>query len=184
MNSAGEPGFDAVDAIEHAWRRERPATPVRSIGVISRIWHAAKLLGDERRRTLAALGVDQATLDLLSTLRRAGPPYRMTPAQLAGACLVSAGAITQRVARAEAAGLVSAERTASGRRTRHVTLTDEGHRVIEGTVDRLLGHEQDLIDHLTDEQQELLADLLRVLLGGLRARLGAPDEPGQVGDQR
>ncbi|SHG07077.1 MarR family winged helix-turn-helix transcriptional regulator [Streptoalloteichus hindustanus] len=184
MRPPEKPDFDAVDAIEHAWRRERPETPVRSIGVISRVWHAAKLLGDDRRRTLAALGVDQATLDLLSTLRRAGPPYRMTPAQLAEQCLVSAGAISQRVVRAEADGLVHVERTASGRRTRHVELSARGHHVVEVTVDRLLTHEQELLDDLSDEQQERLADLLRVLLAGLRTRLGAPDEPGQVGDQR
>jgi hypothetical protein len=61
-----------------AWAREAPGVPVGSIGVLTRIWQAAKLLSDERRRTLAAVGMDAATLDLLSTLRRAGPPYRLS----------------------------------------------------------------------------------------------------------
>ena len=165
---------DGVDRIQLAWTRERPGTPVESIGVITRIWHAGKLLADERRRTLARLGIDAATLDLLSTLRRHGAPYRMTPAALKETCLVSAGAISQRVARAEAAGLVRAHRS-SGGRTGAVELTAEGHALIEGSVDELLRHEQDLIAHLPPEERERLTELLRALLDGLTARLAEPD---------
>lgn len=160
--------------------------PVASIGVITRIWRAAKILGDERRRTLARLGIDAATLDLLSTLRRRGAPYTMTPAELKRSCLVSAGAITQRVARAESAGLVSAAR-GSGGRTTLVELTDEGHRLIEGSVERLLRHEERLIDHLTPAERAELTELLRTLLDGLIARSAGdadfgPVDFGPVGD--
>jgi hypothetical protein len=72
---------DGAERIQLAWTRERPGTPVESIGVITRIWHAGKPLADDRRRTLARLGIHAATLDLLSTLRRHGAPYRMTPAE-------------------------------------------------------------------------------------------------------
>ena len=44
---------------------------------------------------------DAATLDLLSVLRRAGPPYQLTTRQLTEQTRVTAGAISQRVARAE-----------------------------------------------------------------------------------
>ncbi|WP_413230194.1 MarR family transcriptional regulator [Kitasatospora herbaricolor] len=43
---------------------------------------------------------------LLSTLRRSGPPYRLTTGELADRSLVTAGAVTQRVDRAQGAGLV------------------------------------------------------------------------------
>jgi DNA-binding MarR family transcriptional regulator len=174
---------DGVDRIQLAWTRERPATPVESIGVITRIWRAGKLLADDRRRTLARLGIDAATLDLLSTLRRHGVPYRMTPAELKEACLVSAGAISQRVARAEASGLVRAHRS-SGGRTGAVELTAEGHALIEGSVDELLRHEQALVEHLTPAQREQLTELLRTLLDGLIARLAEPgpaDTPPEPG---
>lgn len=160
---------DSVDRIQLAWTRERPGTPVESIGLITRIRRAGKLLADDRRRTLARLGIDAATLDLLSTLRRHGDPYRMTPAELKDACLVSAGAISQRVVRAETAGLVRAWRSAGGRTTA-VELTETGHELIEGSVDALLRHEQDLVGHLTADERERLVELLRILLDGLVAR--------------
>lgn len=179
MDGARKP--DAVDAIQEAWARERPGTPVESIGIITRVWRAAKLLGDERRRTLARLGIDAATLDLLSTLRRDGAPYSMTPARLKQASMITAGAITQRVARAEAAGLVATQRGPRGR-TSAVALTEAGHRLVEDSVNRLLTHENTLLDHLDEIQREELTELLRHLLDGLVERLGADPSPGQVGD--
>lgn len=164
---------DGVDRIQLAWTRERPGTPVESIGLITRIWRAGKLLADDRRRTLARLGIDAATLDLLSTLRRHGEPYRMTPAELKDACLVSAGAISQRVARAEASGLVRAHRSGGGR-TAAVELTADGHELIEGSVDELLRREQTLVEHLTPAEREQLTGLLRTLLDGLTTRLAEP----------
>ncbi|WP_225878274.1 MarR family winged helix-turn-helix transcriptional regulator [Spongiactinospora rosea] len=172
---------DAVDEIQLAWHRERPGTPVASIGIVTRMWRAAKLFGDERRRTLARLGIDGATLDLLSTLRRSGPPYTMTPAELRASCLVTAGAISQRVTRAEKADLVRTTRGPRGR-TQMVTLSDAGHRLVEDTVDALLAHEDALIAHLDEDQREHLTVLLRDLLDGLIERLDADERPGQVGD--
>ncbi|GAA2141288.1 MarR family winged helix-turn-helix transcriptional regulator [Actinomadura napierensis] len=172
---------DPVDAIAEAWTRERPDMPVGSIGIITRVWRAAKLLGDERRRTLARLGIDTATLDLLSTLRRHGAPYAMTPGELREASLLTAGAITQRVARAERAGLVETVRGPRGR-TSSVRLSDAGNRLIEDSVHELLAYENSLLDHLGEDERAQLTELLRRLLDGLVDRLGADDKPGQVGE--
>jgi len=158
--------------------------PADSIGVITRIWWAAKLFGDERRRTLHRLGIDMATLDLLSTLRRSGPPYRMSPSELATACLVSRGAITQRVTRAAKAGLVTRTVSASGYHARAITLTDAGHTLVEAAVTGLLEYEQRLLDGLSAGRRRDLADLLRDLLATLgdRVDVGAT-HLGHVGEE-
>ncbi|AQZ68564.1 Transcriptional regulator, MarR family [[Actinomadura] parvosata subsp. kistnae] len=169
---------DGADAIQDAWRRELPGVPVESIGVITRIWWAAKAFGDERRRLLNRLGVDVATLDLLSTLRRSGPPYRMSPGELAEACMVTRGAITQRVERAVNAGLVERTTSGTGYHARAVTLTRAGHALLDRVVADLLTAEDRLIGHLTPERRDQLADLLRDLLAGL----DVPPPSGQVGD--
>lgn len=168
---------DGVDRIQQAWLRERPGTPVRSIGVITRIWRIAKLLEDERRRTHVRLGIDAATLDLLATLRRAGPPYRLSPSEIAKRVLVSPGAISQRVARAERDGWTRRRRPGDDGRAVLVELTPAGNRVTDRTVDELLVHEQTLLSALTDTQQDQLADLLRILLADLTRRCGFEDRP-------
>ncbi|MFW5419002.1 MarR family transcriptional regulator [Nocardiopsis sp. CNT-189] len=171
---------DPVGGIAEAWRRERPGVPVASIGIVTPIWRLAKLFGDDRRRALALDGVDAATLDLLSVLRRSGPPYTLTTRELGRRSLVTAGAVSQRVARAERAGLVE-RRPGEGRpRSVLVSLTEEGHRLVEETVDRLLLREDELLGGLTAEQRERLADLLGLLLRDVQGRLG-DDGLGHVG---
>lgn len=164
---------DGVDEIEQAWLRERPGTPVGSIGVLTRVRRLAKLLEDDRRRTLARLGVDASTLDLLSTLRRAGPPYRLTPTELALSTLVTPGAVSQRIAQAGTRGLVRRHRPGPDGRTVVVELTAAGHALVERTVDELLRHEETLLTALGPDQRAGLTDLLRVLLADLGRRTGA-----------
>jgi DNA-binding MarR family transcriptional regulator len=163
----GDPPDRAAD-IAAAWARERPDLPVASIGILTRIWQVAKLAADDRRRTLAGLGMDAATLDLLSTLRRAGPPYRVSTRELASRSLVTAGAITQRVDRAQRSGLVRRLRPERGSRTVLVELTPEGHAAVEEAVGTVLRHEQGVIDVLDPTEQDQLARMLAVLLRGFR----------------
>jgi DNA-binding MarR family transcriptional regulator len=158
---------DDVDLIQQAWERERPGTPTASIGIITRVWRIGKILADERRRTLARLGIDAATLDLLATLRRAGEPYRLTAGAIAERSLVSAGAISQRVARAEREGLVARQRSGPDGRHAYVTLTAAGNALIERSVDDLLRHEESLLRALAPAQRDELSALLRLLLAGL-----------------
>ncbi|MFF3544500.1 MarR family winged helix-turn-helix transcriptional regulator [Streptomyces platensis] len=170
-----------VEEIAAAWERERPGTPASSIGIVTPIWQLAKLLGDDRRRVLTRAGVDPATLDLLSVLRRGGAPYTLTTRELGRRSMVTAGAVSQRVARAEREGLVT-RRPGEGRpRTVLVELTPAGHELVEATVDQVLYREAELIDGLTPGQQKQLAGLLRILLQDTQRKLG-DDRISQVGD--
>ncbi|MCF4122728.1 MarR family winged helix-turn-helix transcriptional regulator [Antribacter sp. KLBMP9083] len=152
-----------AEAIAAAWRRELPGVPTSSIGVITPLWRVAKALADDRRRTLDRLGVDPGTLDLLSTLRRSGDPWTLTTRELAAQTLVTAGAISQRVARAERSGLVERAPSPVSRRAVAVTLTPAGHRLVEGVVGGLLAHEEGLVSALDPAERELLSSLLRRL---------------------
>ena len=170
--------FDSVSAypaaeIAAAWQRERPGVPVESIEIVTPIWRLAKLLADDRRRVLGACGVDPATLDLLSVLRRAGPPYRLTTREIAQRALVTAGAVSQRVARAERAGLVQRAAAGGGSRAVNVTLTRAGHALVERTVDRVLRREAELVRGLAATERADLASLLDRLLADVAARAAA-----------
>jgi DNA-binding MarR family transcriptional regulator len=172
---------DPVDGIARSWLRERPGTPVEGIGIITRIWHIAKLVGTQRRRVLAEAGADTATLDLLAVLRRAGEPYRLTTRELAERTLVTPGAISQRLARAERDGLVTRQREDGGSRAVLVSLTPAGHELVERLVDRVLGSEFELLGGLSPAQRATLTELLRILLDDLHDRLGDTPRPWHVG---
>jgi DNA-binding MarR family transcriptional regulator len=178
--------FDSVPAypaaeIAAAWQRERPGVPVESIEIVTPLFRLAKLLADDRRRVLQACQVDPATLDLLSVLRRAGQPYQLSTREIARRALVTAGAISQRVARAEREGLVERSAAGGGSRAVIVALTAAGHALVERTVDQVLGREAQLVRVLTPADRADLATLLDRLLadvaaqatGGARANAGA-----------
>jgi DNA-binding MarR family transcriptional regulator len=169
MSKPGPEPADRAAEIAAAWARERPDLPVASIGILTRIWQVAKLASDDRRRTLAALGMDAATLDLLSTLRRAGPPYRLSTRELTTRSLVTAGATTQRVDRAQRAGLVVRLAPERGSRLVLVELTAAGHAAVDVAVGTVLSHEQRIVDVLNAVQQEQLAGMLAALLRGFEA---------------
>ncbi|WP_371657409.1 MarR family winged helix-turn-helix transcriptional regulator [Streptomyces sp. NBC_00280] len=170
MTTSDQTHIDHAEEISRAWRREQPGLPVDSIGILTRIHHTAKLLADERRRTLTQIGMDAATLDLLSTLRRSGQPYRLSTRELATRCLITPGAVTQRVDRAQHEGFVRRLAADPGTRAVPVELTPKGHRAVENAVEGLLNYEQGLIEVLTPQQQQDLARLLAVLLQDLNDR--------------
>jgi DNA-binding MarR family transcriptional regulator len=175
-------GDAGVDAITAAWARERPGTPVGAMAVVTRVWQLAKVLGDQRRRVIADGGADQATLDLLSVLRRAGPPYELAPGEIAHRAMVTAGAISQRLARAEQAGLVERGRVPGSRR-RVVRLLPEGHALVDRLVGSIAEVDEDLLSALDPAQRDTLDRLLRTVLGDIEQRFG-PRPVTQVGAGR
>lgn len=156
--------------IATAWQRERPGTPTESIEIVTPIWWLAKLFTDDRNRALREAGIDAATLDLLSVIRRSGPPYTLSTREIARRTLVTAGAISQRVARAERDGLVQRTPGVTGRRTVLVELTAEGHALIERSVDTVLGREATLVSGLSEHERPVLIALLSKLMSDVRGR--------------
>ncbi len=166
--SAGPEPAHSAGAIAAAWQRERPGTPTESIEIVTPIWWLAKLFSDDRGRVLREAGIDAATLDLLSVIRRSGPPYALSTREIAHRTLVTAGAISQRVARAERDGLVRRKAGTTGRRTVLVELTAEGHALIERSVDTVLGREATLVHGLSQRERTQLTTLLAKLMTTVR----------------
>jgi DNA-binding MarR family transcriptional regulator len=128
------------------------------------------------------MSADRPTLDLLSVLRRAGPPYQLTTREIGQRALVTAGAVSQRLTRAQRTGLVQRAVVGDGSRSVLVTLTPAGHALVEQTVDQVLGREPYLVDGLSAVERASLAGLLDRLLADVVGRLNTqPDEPRAPG---
>ncbi|MBF8192731.1 MarR family transcriptional regulator [Nonomuraea sp. K274] len=158
---------DHVDLILEQWHAQRPDLDVSPMGVIGRLSRLSQLINAELRRTFATHELDSASFDVLATLRRNDPPHRLTPAELMRSSMVTSGAITQRLDRLEARGLVTRTPSESDGRGVYVTLTDEGYALIERALPDHVATEERVLSGLTRERRDALAATLRDLLESL-----------------
>jgi DNA-binding MarR family transcriptional regulator len=155
---------DEVDDLVAAWRAQRPDLDVEPLHVLSRISRLARHLDIARRGAFAEHGLESWEFDVLSALRRQGPPFQLTPGALLRATLVTSGTMTNRIDRLAAAQLVRREPDPSDRRGVLVTLTDQGRARVDAALEGLLHRERALLASLPSEHRQQLATLLRTLL--------------------
>jgi len=160
----GEPLLrDEVDDLVAAWRAQRPDLDVEPMQVLSRISRLARHLDIARRGAFAEHGLESWAFDVLSALRRQGPPFQLTPGALLRATLVTSGTMTNRIDRLAAEGLVRREPDPRDKRGVLVTLTDQGQERVDAAL------------------------VPRVGLAADESRFGQPVDPvrhGPGGDQR
>jgi len=157
------PATDDVDAIVAAWHRERPDLDLTPLHVLSRVTRLARRLDLARREAFSAVALEPWEFDVLSALRRAGRPYRLSPGQLVEATLVTSGTMTNRVDRLQERGLVRRLPSPTDRRGVLVELTREGAQTVDGALTALLEKERGLLTGLPAADQAQLADALRAL---------------------
>jgi DNA-binding MarR family transcriptional regulator len=155
---------DEVDDLTAAWRQQRPDLDVEPLHVLSRVSRLARHLDIARRSAFAAHALESWEFDVLSALRRAGPPFQLTPGALLRATLVTSGTMTNRIDRLAESGLVFREPDPRDRRGVLVTLSERGREVVDAAFTDLLDREQALLASLPAAQRRVLADLLRTLL--------------------
>jgi len=155
---------DEVDRLVEAWRRERPDLDVRPMEVLSRVSRLSRHLDRGRRQAFAEHGLEAWEFDVLTALRRAGEPYRLSPGRLLRETLVTSGTMTNRVDRLAARGLVRRLPDPSDRRGVLVELSPEGLRKVDAALAALLEHERALLAGLDLDQQAELSAMLRVLV--------------------
>lgn len=156
--------MDSVDRVLEQWAAERPGLDASPMGVVGRVQRASRLLDRGIGDRLAAHGLQLWEFDILATLLRSGPPYRLSAGALVGASMVTSGAITNRIDRLVARGLVDRETDPDNRRSVRITLTDAGRELVDAALTDHVANETDLLSGLTEKEQTQLADLLRKLL--------------------
>lgn len=155
---------DEVDDLVAAWRQQRPDLDVEPLQVLSRVSRLARHLDIARRSAFASHGLESWEFDVLSALRRAGPPFQLTPGALLRATLVTSGTMTNRIDRLAASGYVRREPDPRDRRGVLVTLTEGGREVVDAALEDLLAGERKLLAGLDEGQRRTLSRLLRTLL--------------------
>ncbi|MBD0710750.1 MULTISPECIES: MarR family winged helix-turn-helix transcriptional regulator [unclassified Streptomyces] len=154
---------DEVDRLVAAWRRERPDLDVEPLEVLSRVSRLARHLDRARRLAFSEHHLEPWEFDVLTSLRRAGAPYQLSPGQLLTQTLVTSGTMTNRIDRLTKKGLVERLPDPSDRRGVLVRLTPEGRDRADEALAGLLAQERAILARLSPGQRTELAGLLRRL---------------------
>lgn len=154
---------DEVDAIVAAWKRERPDVDISAMQVLSRVSRLARHLDRARKNAFAAHDLETWEFDVLAALRRAGPPYDLSPGRLVDQTLVTSGTMTNRVDRLAGRGLVERRPDPDDRRGVLVRLTAAGRTAVDAALDELLAYEREILASLDAHEATRLADALRTL---------------------
>lgn len=158
---------DHVDLVLSQWARQRPDLDTTPMSVLGRLSRLTRLVEAQQQATFARHHLDAPSFDVLATLCRSDPPHELTPGQLATASMVTSGAISQRLDRLEAKGLVSRRRGDVDTRTVLVALTPAGRSAVEAALPDHLDTGRHALAPLTEQDVDHLARLLRDLLTGL-----------------
>ncbi|TPW70182.1 MarR family winged helix-turn-helix transcriptional regulator [Schumannella sp. 10F1B-5-1] len=152
--------MDHVDRILEQWRSERPDLDPSPMAVIGRLSRVTAKVDAELSTTFKKHSIDGSTFDVLATLRRQGPPFQLTPAELAAEAMITTGAVAQRLNRLESAGLIRRRPDPEDGRGKLVDLTEQGQALVDRVLPDHLETEHRLLQDLTDAERAALAALL------------------------
>lgn len=160
---SGEAGPDPVDLRRAQWARELPDVDTAGMAVLGRARWIVLRSRPPIEAVFAAHGIDAGEFDVLATLLRSGPPYRLRPTELYRSLMISSGGLTARLDRLGRAGLVRRGAAEGDARSLPVELTAEGRRRAEAAFREDMKVEAALLSVLDAREQATLATLLRKL---------------------
>jgi DNA-binding MarR family transcriptional regulator len=137
------------------------------MATVARLLRLGAALHRQLAERAAEYGVLVAEADVLFTLRRSGPPYRLLPSKLSESLLVSSGTLTNRLDRLEAKGLIERHPNPEDRRSVEVALTERGRRLADEAVTEHVENERRMLASLTAKERDTLDQLTAKLLAGL-----------------
>lgn len=166
---------DHVDRLRAQWARELPDLDTMPMSVLGRIYRLSNLVRPGIEATFATFGLDRGEFDVISTLRRSGPPYRLTPTELYKSLMISSGGLTHRLGRLEKAGLVERLPSPDDGRSMIVGLTQMGRERAEAAFRTDMANEAKLLAGMDPARRETLAALLQELTLSIGERLAEED---------
>jgi len=149
------------------WQKEIPeiAGKLLPMVVIGRINEASQVMStDYLTPAYAKIDLKLGEFDVLATLVRSGPPYKLTPTELYRTTMMSSGGMTARLDKLEKAGLIERCPHPEDRRALTVCVTEKGLTLIKTMMQDYVAVQAEAVDGLTMAEQEQLAGLLEKLL--------------------
>lgn len=166
---------DPIDVAAQEWDATYPRLDVGPGDVLARVSRLGRLIETAQNRRLrrrpGMIVSNVGDFDVLRALRRAGPPYALTPTQLYQAMLVSPAGLNGRLKRLEREGWITRTASSTDGRSTLVQLTLEGVADLDRDLENHYAFESDLLRQLTADERTQVAHQLRRLLLDIESRL-------------
>jgi DNA-binding MarR family transcriptional regulator len=182
-DTSGSTGIGSEPTLEEqiaAYQREFQDLDPQVEKIVSALSRLNRRMNVAYSRQTAALGISNAEWEVLKALVLSGAPYRLGPSDLAKRLGLTPAAMTHRIDRMVAEGLVTRERDESNRVRVIVELTPEGREKWLEAMRLATVFEEDLLQDLTAEDRTALGDVLTRLLR--RVEHAQPDAGGRLSD--
>ncbi|MBQ0819994.1 MarR family transcriptional regulator [Microvirga sp. HBU67558] len=154
---------DSIDERCAQWAAELPDVDTRGMGVLGRARWITLTARPPIEAVFKAHDLDSGEADVLFSLLRSGPPYRLRPTELFRTLMISSGGLTDRLNRLAKAGLIRRAVAEGDGRSLPVELTEEGARRAKEAFQEDMAVEAAMLEGLTEDEQTQLAGLLRKL---------------------
>ena len=158
--------MDWIDELSSAWSREYPGLNIASLPPLVRLARLGILIQAFQDEVLQPFELTASDYSVLAALRRAGPPYELSPSKLYSRLERSSGGMTKILKRLEERDLVRRSADPQDRRSSLVSLSHEGLEVQEQVFNAFLSASQDLLAPISSrkvrEIERSLSDVLGV----------------------
>jgi DNA-binding MarR family transcriptional regulator len=158
---------DSIELLLSQWKTELPDLDSWPFAIFGRIWKLSANLMSMVEGWLKPLGLTFETFSVIVTLRRIGAPYELNPTTLYRESLLSSGAMTNRIDRAEKAGLVKRIADPNDRRGTLVRLTPKGLALADQAIRIHFSALASVFSDLDRDDRKQLAGLLAKLLSSI-----------------
>ena len=125
---------DLTDRIIGGWSAVRPELELNQLQVTARLSRIGPLLARRQEEVFSQFGLSRGEVGMLSALRLAGPPHRLSPSRLGRGLMMSSAGVTSRTDRLERRTLVRRLPDPNDRRGVIVELTDQGIEAVDAAV--------------------------------------------------
>jgi len=169
-----------VDRVLEQWAHARPDLDLTPVAVIARLGRATAYIDAGINARLGDFGLSRGSWDVLASLKRSGPPHRLSPTQLYLALMRTSGAMTHRLYRLERSGLIRRIPDPQDGRGLLVELTTKGVGLVDQVAPQHLANERSLLTELDHDEQAQLTALLRKMLTAFEREHPAPPSTGRA----
>jgi DNA-binding MarR family transcriptional regulator len=177
----GKKAGDAIDLFIDEWTRERRDLDFGYLATVGRILRISAHLRERMDGWLEPFGLSWELFDLLASLRRAGGRDGLRPTDLYEACMLSSGATTNRIDRAEKLQLVERRPDPADGRATRIALTRRGRALVDRAMTEHAARAAEVAAALSAPDRQRLGTLLGALLHALESR-PSPRKAAPPGD--